>query len=246
VKKPTKAKTASRLALESKWPHDLELWQSVAAESPEIFMAFSRGKDSIAAHLALRESGLFRKIHLVFFYGVPGLKFVEDSLTYFEEKFGEKIHRLPHPSLYRKLVHLVYQSPERCAVIEAANLPVFEYDDVYAALRKQFKLPENTIVCNGVRCCDSPVRRGNLSKFGPRAGVHSCKAIWNWNKSDVLEMIARHGIELPVDYKLFNRSFDGIDFRFLQPLRKHFPADYQKILDWFPLADLQLFREGQL
>ena len=28
----------------------------------------------------------------------------------------------------------------------------------------------------------------------------------------------------------------------LIPIKQHFPRDYQKILEWFPLADLELFR----
>lgn len=38
------------------------------------------------------------------------------------------------------------------------------------------------------------------------------------------------------------RSFDGIDYRFLKPIRDHMPADYERILEWFLLADLDIAR----
>jgi hypothetical protein len=41
---------------------------------------------------------------------------------------------------------------------------------------------------------------------------------------------------------MFGRSFDGIDYRFLEPISRLYPEDYQRILQDFPLADLELFR----
>jgi hypothetical protein len=43
------------------------------------------------------------------------------------------------------------------------------------------------------------------------------------------------------EYEWFGRSFDGIDWRFLAPIKQHAPDDYARILDWFPLADLEVF-----
>jgi hypothetical protein len=33
-----------------------------------------------------------------------------------------------------------------------------------------------------------------------------------------------------------------VGFRFIGPIRRHGPEDYAQILDWFPLADLEVFR----
>jgi hypothetical protein len=61
-------------------------------------------------------------------------------------------------------------------------------------------------------------------------------------KDDLIALLEQHRIKLPVDYELFGRSFDGTDHRFLTPLKKHRPADYQRILEWFPLAFLDGWR----
>ena len=60
----------------------------------------------------------------------------------------------------------------------------------------------------------------------------------------VADVIKRAGVELPVDYAWFGRSFDGIDARFLVPLKQHAPRDYQRVLEVFPLAELEVFRHG--
>jgi len=36
--------------------------------------------------------------------------------------------------------------------------------------------------------------------------------------------------------------FDGIDYRFMKPIKDHFPRDYQRIIEWFPLAELEIKR----
>jgi hypothetical protein len=68
------------------------------------------------------------------------------------------------------------------------------------------------------------------------------KPIWDWRKRHVMDAISEAGVDLPPDYALFNRSFDGLDVRFLREIKRAYPADYATILRWFPLADLELAR----
>ena len=132
-----------------------------------VILAFSRGKDSVAAWLALREAGV--EVLPYHMYLVPDLAFVDKSLSYFAEWFGcGPILNLPHPSLYRWLSNLVYQSPERCGVIERCGLVVPDYEDMNPIVREHFGLPPDTWVCNGVRAADSPNRRMAISQ--PRPG----------------------------------------------------------------------------
>lgn len=88
----------------------------VRGRQAETLLAFSTGKDAIAAWLALREK--FDAVHPYYLYLVPGLEFVEESLDYYERFFGTKIVRLPHPSLHRWLNSFTFQPPERVAVIK--------------------------------------------------------------------------------------------------------------------------------
>ena len=58
----------------------------------------------------------------------------------------------------------------------------------------------------------------------------------------MIKAVDESGVKLPVDYRLFGRTFDGLDYRFLKPLKEAYPDDYQKVLDWYPFADLEIAR----
>ncbi len=222
-------------------PTSAEMRARLAEEGRPVLLAFSRGKDSIAAWLALREAGV--DVIPYHMYLVPDLAFVEDSIAYFAEWFGCRIHNIPHPSLYRWLNSFTFQAPERLAIIEAARLPSPEYADIIAMLTADLALPADTWIADGVRACDSPVRRLSIAQHGPmKAGSRKVSVIWDWTVAEVRECIQTAGVELPVEYEWFGRSFDGLDHRFLGPLRDHAPGDYQRVLEWFPLAELELFR----
>ena len=75
---------------------------------------------------------------------------------------------------------------------------------------------------------------------------HSRKVspIADWLKQEVMDAIDGAGIKLPIDYEIFGRSFDGIDCRFTEPMRKHLPDDYERLRQWFPLMETDLIRKG--
>lgn len=218
-----------------------EAIRQIASETDTILLAFSCGKDAIGAWLACRPH--FRRIIPYYMYLVPGLQFVEDALAYYEEFFQTRILRVPHPSLYRLLNAFVFQPPERCALIEAAGLEEFSYRDMQDTIRDRFGLPDAAMVASGVRAVDSPMRMLALRKYGP---INRKKAqfmpVCDWNLDRLVSEIERANVRLPIDYRIFGRSFDGIDYRFLAPLKEHLPADYERVLQWFPLADLELKR----
>ena len=56
----------------------------------EVILMFSRGKDSIASYYQLKK--YFSKIHLVYKFRVPELKFVDESLDYFENKIKQNLN----------------------------------------------------------------------------------------------------------------------------------------------------------
>ena len=219
-----------------------ELRRYIRERSPDgtVLLSLSLGKDSIAAWLALRE--IFPRIVPFYLELVPGLGFVERELERFETLMGTPILRYPHPSLYRMIRNMVYQPPERCAWIEQFGIPRLDYPEIERDVRKKAGAP-NAFVALGTRAVDSPIRRYNLMQNGPiNVKRNSFWAVYDWKIDDVIDAIRKAGVKLPVDYKMFGRSFDGVDFRFLQPIREMFPDDYRKILRWFPLADLDIVR----
>ena len=203
--------------------------------------SFSRGKDSIACTLGIRKRLNIIPVHFIL---VPGLEFVEESLDYYERKlFGRHILRLPHPSFYRYLNEGLFQTVERNEVIDAARLKEITYMDVFAsAARQEGFEPSSLLTAVGARAADSALRQMSMRRHGAfRPSTQSWWAIWDWNKARLMEEISRAGISLPVDYLMFGRSFGGLDAQYIIPIKKMFPRDYRRILDWFPLIDAEIW-----
>lgn len=218
-----------------------ELCRYVRAQyGPVALLSFSLGKDSIAAWLQMREH--FPRIVPYFLYMVPGLGFVERGLEYFESVFGCRIYRLPHPSLYRLLNNLVFQAPENCAIVERMRLRLFEYEEISGFVRRDAKC-ETAFAAQGVRSADSPMRMLAIKKHGPiNYRRQTFYPVFDWHKADVISAIERAGVKLPYDYTMFGRTFDGLDYRFISVLKEHLPEDYERVLRFFPLAELELLR----
>lgn len=221
-----------------------ETIKQVRKRQNKTLLAFSTGKDAVAAWLAIREH--FDEVIPYYLYLVPNLDFVEESLYYYEQFFGVKITRLPHPSLYRWLNNFIFQAPQNLAVIEDAELPQFDYLDIQKAMCHMYSLNKKTLVADGVRAADSPMRRVAINMHGS-ISYNQLKyhPVWDWKKADLLACFKKHNVKLSKDYQVFGRSFDGLDLRFLNPIKKHYPKDYRKILEWFPQVDLEIFRWEQ-
>ena len=218
-----------------------ELCRGMANECDTCVLAFSTGKDSVAAWLQLRK--YFRRIIPYYCYLIPGLQFVEESLEYYEDFFQTRIFRFPHRTFWRFLEDEMFQTPDNAMVL--GDMPLLDYTDADLGedIRVSGGLPEGTYTANGVRMADSPMRRIAIKTHG--AINHNTKTfypVYDWKKEDMLRELRQSGVKLPIDYQLFGRTFDGLDYRFLKPLKEHFPEDYQRILEWFPLAEAEIFR----
>lgn len=218
-----------------------EVIAEVRKRQEQTLLAFSLGKDAVAAWLRLRPH--FERVIPVYMYLVPGLEFVQESIDYYERFFGERIIQMPHPSLHRWLNGHVFRPPEQCLVVEQAGLPEHSYSDVFDAVREDHGLPSDMLYATGVRAADSPMRRVAIKTHGPI--THSqgkYHPVWDLKKADLLAAFAKAGVRLASDYRVFGRTFDGLDYRFLAPMKQHFPRDYQRVLDWFPMAEMELHR----
>jgi hypothetical protein len=204
-------------------------------------LAFSRGKDSIAVALALRD-----KIEVVPFHycDCPGLEFIEESLDYYERKlFGRHILRMPHPSLYRHLREMMFQPIKRAEILSSASIPIIDHADVLADVKKMAGIKGDILSATGLRALDNAVRFISIRKHGPiRHTAGNWTPIWDWSKQRLYDEIEKAGISLPPDYMFLPRSFDGFSYLYLIPLKQHYPADYERVLRWFPLAEAELVR----
>lgn len=240
-------------------PPSTELFEKLAGDGKPVILNFSRGKDSIAVWITCERYGI--DVIPIHKSAVPGLKFIEDDLKRYEDYFQTHIIDLPSDGFYRRLNNYVFQPPERLAVIEAANLPSPTREEWDAMMREAFA-EEDTWILDGVRATDSAQRRMAIMRHGPvKQRTRRQSPIWDWGISEVRQAIKDRGITLGPDYDLFGRylagaensrfkkglhgngrSIDGIRYDYLKPIKDHFPEDYQRILFWFPLAEMEILR----
>ena len=230
--------------IDIEYTNSAELCERMAEECDTAIIAFSTGKDSIAAWLQMRK--YFKQIIPIYRYAVPGLKFVEDSLKYYEDFFGCHIYRMPHPSLFRKLTYGVFEPPDRATVLMdryAIDLNSYTYKTINDIVRRSKGLSDSVYCGVGIRMADSPMRRVAIKRYG--AINHNEKnfyPVYDWKKEDLIKAFDESGVKLPVDYRIWGRTFDGLNYSFIKPLKEHFPDDYQRCLDWFPLMELEIGR----
>lgn len=213
-----------------------------------VLLSFSTGKDSLASWLYLREHGF--EIVPYFLYLVPGLRFQEMALEYYEQFFGQHIIRLPYPGFYWRLTHFCWQPPETVATIKALDLPNYTYATVDELVAIEFELDE-PFCAVGIRMKDNLQRRRLVKQMGvvgigPSANRRWFYPIWDWDVNQVGEIIKAHGVKLPPEYHLFGRTVMALHYRRLVKIRDHYPDDYATILEWFPLVDLEIFRYEQV
>ncbi|SNR99384.1 hypothetical protein SAMN04488503_2236 [Humidesulfovibrio mexicanus] len=224
-----------------------EIVKRVRAKSPDgkVLLSFSRGKDAWAAWLAIRDKF---DVCPFYYYGIEGLEFVDEYLEYCERVIGKRIVRLPSPAAHSRLSPkgLVFQPPERVETLCACNLETFDWTEVQRTAARCFGIDEGTYTALGVRAADSARRALAFKSHGPvTENLRKFYPVWDWNKDRLVSELTRNNIVLPVDYKIWGRTFDGIYLLFLLGLKKHFPRDYQRVLEYYPLADLELFRYGK-
>ncbi|QXN74381.1 PAPS reductase-like domain protein [Gordonia phage ObLaDi] len=221
-------------------PSGAELFDGLEKAGKPVILNFSRGKDSVAVWIELQK----RNIETVAIHKstVPGLKFITEDLKRFEEYFGQEIIDLPADGFYRRLANNVWQTPERCAILEAANLPNPTREEWDNMMRTHYAEPD-TWILDGVRATDSATRRMAIQMHGAvKERTRRMSPIWDYGIADVRQAIADAGIELGIDYEWYGRSIDGISYDYAIKIRDHAPEDYELLKFWFPLIDLELMR----
>jgi len=208
---------------------------------PRALLAFSRGKDAIAAALALRAAGV--DIYPFYRWVGPKLPYVERDLARWDEWFGRRIIRVPSPHFWRQLDNMVFQPAHRADTIEAAGIAAADYFELNRWIRAEFGIPEDTWAVDGVRAADTPNRRRALTVYGPvNEKERLIHLVWDWRISHVRAAIADAGVDLPPDYQWFKRTFDGLHHQYTGQLAKHSPADYEVMRAWFPLLPAEQMR----
>jgi len=220
-----------------------KMLEEFSKNNDQILLSFSRGKDSIGVWLQLLKYYKPENILPFHLYTIPNMEWEEESLKYYEDYFKTKILQLPHPRLYRMLRNSIFQTYESYLAIKEMRLPSFDYDFCFKMALIHYKLPDSTYVAIGNKRSDNINRAMQMKKSG---GIQESKnkifPIFDWTDTMLKAEIKKSGVKLPVDYEMFGRSFDGLQFEFVEPIKRNYPDDYEKIKTWFPLIDVEIER----
>lgn len=200
----------------------------------EVLVLFSAGKDSLAVLdiCAQRAS----RCEVAFGYLVPGLEFQERTLRWAEARYGLTIHRFPHWAVPPLLRMSLFQVP-RLQLRRTPALPPTQWvEGVRELLQVEW-------VASGDRLTESLWRRARFKRSGPiDTQGRRFFPIVDWTKAQVMRYLSFHCIPLPPDTQVLGHSFRALAGSDLALIRDHFPADYAKILEMFPLAEAAVVR----
>jgi hypothetical protein len=110
-------------------------------------------------------------------------------------------------------------------------------------IKEDLGIDDSVLTAIGVRAFDNRYRHFAIDKYG---AITEKRKVWypiyDWDVHRLYDEIKEAGCKLPVDYKIWGKSFDGLDYRFIKPLKENFPRDYEKLKDFYPLIDAELKR----
>lgn len=206
-----------------------------------VTIGFSLGKDSLACALLLKHFNI--KFYPFYFTLHPDLAFIKKQVTIYEEYFGQKIIVLPHPMLYDHIRHQDWQPRERAYELSEYDIPAFSFKELSNLWMEENNLSKDCWDVVGMRSSDSFNRRLHIKKEGSLYyKKKKAYLIHDYSKNDCFDLIKHFNCPITDDYKIWGRSWDGYSFRFLTSLKKYYPEDFQKILDYFPLIEAEILR----
>lgn len=211
--------------------------------SDTVMLSFSRGKDAWGCWCALRDKVDIQPFH--YYAGPPHLTFIDEYLDYAERKIGKHIINVPAPMMYDLLAAETagVQPPHRGLAQALFGMMPISFEEVQALCIRDAGLPETAYTAIGVRAADSARRALFFKTHGPvTESRQKFYPVWDWKKDKLMNELRRHDVKLPIDYELFGRSFDGLYYAFLKPIKDKYPSDYKKILEYFPLIDMEIYR----
>jgi hypothetical protein len=179
----------------------------------------------------------------IYFYCVPGLKFIENNLKMYEDHFGLKIVRLPHPMFYDYVNHYDWQPYDKAVTLTQNAYIRLSFEKSIHCYFNAMQIKDVEYDCNCMKMADSLNRRLLLSK---KPDIDEEKKIIYLTKyltnKDCFDYMKENSIPLTDDYRIWGRSWDGLKYDYMMGVKKYYPEDYEQIKEYFPLIDAEILR----
>lgn len=218
----------------SAYKHTAVVLKHLRAQSSEVVLFYSGGKDSLVLLDLLAPH--FNKIYCVFMYFIPDLQHLEPYLAWIKRYPNVELIQLPHWMTGYYMKHNFYSMHR-----PDSNLKAFKQVDVE---NKAKELTGCEWIVFGHKQADSMNRRLMLRGYTFDAINNKNKKVYPlslWKKDQVKQYINLKRIIKPIEYG--GKNSNGLDLNidvFLY-LREHHPDDLKRIFEVFPLSQQILF-----
>ena len=205
-------------------------FETLAKEGIEYTLFFSSGRDScVMLDLASKHTpGQFKA---VFLYVVKGLEFQESFLRKTEQKYGIEILRYPSWDVSN------YQR------IHGKDVRRLKCSDMESSIRRQLDIPW---LAYGYRKDESMTRRARIGSLHNEANIdYKFKKIYpiaDFTKRKIEAYVKENKVALPREYAHGMRDITAFKGPASVWVKNEYPADWQKILETFPLVEAEAFR----
>ena len=207
----------------------------------KVTIGFSTGKDSLVGIDLLKKAGI--EFIPIYFYIVPDLQFIENTIKRYEVLFDMKVVRLPHPVLYDYINHQDWQPLDRTMTIGQFNLGKITFRLLTNMYLQSKKIKGFDYDCNCMKMADSLNRRLLLrNKPDIDSKTKTIYLTKYFSTGQCFAYLKENNIPLSDDYRIFGRSFDGLSYHFLMGVKKYYPEDYERIKEYWPLIDAEIMR----
>jgi phosphoadenosine phosphosulfate reductase len=205
--------------------------KTASALTDSVIVMFSTGKESVVTlDLCAR---YFKNVHACFMYLVKGLEFQERVIRYYENKYGIEVLRIPHYRVAHYLRYGYYCRPD-LSVRETKLV------DCYNRARQHFGIEW---IAAGETICDSRVRRAMI-KSSSSIDVNRKRffPVAEWKRQDIRRYIQLNKLRIAEEYQWLKSSFALMDGESLKVVRDHYPDDFRRIKEVFPLAEAAIIQ----
>jgi len=165
-------------------------------------------------------------------YKVKGISFRDEILSYYENRYGIKIHQVPHNELMTHQAKLYNRKGKK----------TFLMGDMEKMIRRKYALEW---LVYGYKKQDFLTRRIQLNQTGLIDEKYKkFYPIGNWTDKEVRAYIEREKLRLPIEYSYGFNNIDTYKGEALLFVYHNFPEDYKRIKAQYPFIDAELLRMG--
>lgn len=213
---------------------DVRPVRSVLKHTDGVLLSYSTGKDSLVCLDILKR--YFKKVVCFYMYLIPDMDHINCHLEQVEKQYDVKIIQYPH------FVNSFYTYNSVFKIHSDQQIPIVKVNEFYETVRFDTGLQW---IASGIRQTDSIVRRAMIKSL-PELGVDSKRKVfypvYNFNKAKIVEYVSK----LPVSPIIYDEKAvsNGLSLskESVLWLKKNYPNDLKKMLEYYPLADSWLHK----